>query len=193
MKAIAILIVLSRTALVWAAYRLRVSSNSPLDGKFLTILNNRLGIYPSAGLIGGQPYQFSTSTGSEPGTYALQRYPVNSVADEELCLVGTDPYLFIQDVANPAATAFTVGTTLKFGQWTTSPPLDQSLAKGKNRTLGYKDGKGARWVAVDRGSGSWNVQRYSGELEQLAVLGVRNKMIIAKKRFCEAADWIFVD
>ncbi|KAI9753083.1 MAG: hypothetical protein M1835_001029, partial [Candelina submexicana] len=155
--------------------------DSSLDGKTLTIQNNRLGVYPSAGLIGVQPYQFSTSTGSEPGTYALHRYPVNSAVDEELCLVGTDPYLFIQDVANPAATSFTVGTTLKFGQWTISPPLDQSLTKGNNRTLGYKDGKGARWVAVDRGSGSWDVQRYSGELEQLVVLGGKNKMLKAKQ------------
>ncbi len=80
--------------------------------------------------------------------------------------MGTNGLYSIQDVINPAATTWPIGTYAAWSEWTITPESGKPVTGQPKNLLAYKDAKGSRWVAFPGAKqGDFKVQRYDGKFD----------------------------
>ncbi|KAI1388040.1 uncharacterized protein F4822DRAFT_300728 [Hypoxylon trugodes] len=128
-------------------YQLQIScpGNKNVDGRFLALQNNTLGVFDGDNVAPVQVYPVDSE---KEGCNELHTYPVG-IVDHSIALLGPPGLLTLVDMMNPRTIQPGDGT---IAQWDTFRIADGKLANDAD----------GQWLAFPDGRGSWKVKWSDG-------------------------------
>lgn len=148
------------------------SDNKTLNGKYLSLSNGTVGVFPANSTPLSVYPRSDAGAGAGAGANAkveLHTYPIG-IVDHALALVGRakDSLRSLTDLTNPAATAFPAGTSVDWTGFTMSGGgVGGGDARAGSSQLSYVQ-QGGKWLAFPAKTATdWTVSWFDGESNPL--------------------------